>query len=363
MHGLEAPQPPADVATDPLATRPIVLGPNQPPRPYQGGPGIDRLRGNPVGSDDRPEDFVASTTPVFGSDSIGLTLLEDGRTLRDHVAADPIGFLGAAHVRRYHDNVALLVKLLNPQQRLFVHFHPDASFAARHLDCDHGKSEGWIITDVAGPDDAYVYLGFRKGVEVGTVASWVSSQRIPAMLDGLNRIAVRPGDTFFVPAGIPHAIGAGITAVELQEPTDFSILLEWAGFDLPEAARDLGLGFETAVQALDRTAWNRDRLGALREVRPSPDPGVEHVFPAIADEFFRAERVRSAGEITFSAGFSVIIVLRGDGVLATGTTKLDLRTGMCLLVPYGAGSYRISGDLDAIRCLPPHRSVPQPDVS
>jgi hypothetical protein len=33
-----------------------------------------------------------------------------------------------------------------------------------------------------------------------------------------------------VPAGTPHAIGAGVLLVELQEPTDLSVLLEWAGF-------------------------------------------------------------------------------------------------------------------------------------
>ena len=33
-----------------------------------------------------------------------------------------------------------------------------------------------------------------------------------------------------VPAGLPHAIDPGVFPVELQEPTDFSVLLEWEGF-------------------------------------------------------------------------------------------------------------------------------------
>jgi hypothetical protein len=33
-----------------------------------------------------------------------------------------------------------------------------------------------------------------------------------------------------VPAGLPHAIDPGLFLVELQEPTDFSVLLEWEGF-------------------------------------------------------------------------------------------------------------------------------------
>ena len=35
-----------------------------------------------------------------------------------------------------------------------------------------------------------------------------------------------------VPAGVLHAIGEGVLLVELQEPEDLSILLEWRGFEL-----------------------------------------------------------------------------------------------------------------------------------
>ncbi|GAA5178708.1 hypothetical protein GCM10023322_06500 [Rugosimonospora acidiphila] len=244
------------------------------------------------------------------------------------------------------------MKLLNPTQRLFVHFHPDASFAARHLNCRHGKSEGWIITDVdpaAGTGE--VYLGFRDGVEGSTVAAWVAGQRVPAMLDAMNRIAVRPGDTFFVPAGTPHAIGAGITAVELQEPTDFSILLEWTGFDLPARARHLGLESDVALSALDRTGWDATRLAQLRLVRASQDPAVTRIFPAGADQFFRAERVRSPA--TFEPEHTILIVLDGDGALTADAGTIELHCGTCVLVPFGAGGYQLTGAVDAIRCLPP----------
>jgi mannose-6-phosphate isomerase len=333
-----------------------VVGPNQPPRPYRGGPGIARLRGLPALAQDRPEDFVASTTPILGSDTIGLSVLADGRSLRAHIEADPTGFLGPAHVARYGDDTGLLVKLLNPTQRLFVHFHPDASFAARHLNCRNGKSEGWIITDVAptdGTETAHVYLGFRDSVDTSTVESWVAGQRVPAMLDAMNRIAVRPGDTFFVPAGIPHAIGAGITAVELQEPTDFSILLEWTGFDIPPQARHLGLGYEVALSALDRAGFDAARLAELGMVRAAEDPAVTRIFPADADRFFRAERVQSRTPTTFEPGYTILIVLDGDGTLTATTGTVDLHRGTCVLVPFGAGEYRISAAVDVIRCLPP----------
>ena len=74
------------------------------------------------------------------------------------------------------------------------------------------------------------------------------------MLDALNELAVSAGDAIFVPAGMPHAIGAGLLIVELQEPTDLSVLLEWDGFELTEAEGHLELGWDRALQALDTAA-------------------------------------------------------------------------------------------------------------
>ena len=52
------------------------------------------------------------------------------------------------------------------------------------------------------------------------------------MLGGLRRVPVSAGDALLVPGGTPHAIGAGILLVELQEPTDFSVLMEMDTFGL-----------------------------------------------------------------------------------------------------------------------------------
>src|SRR6266480_4354907 len=127
------------------------------------------------------------------------------------------------------------------------------------------------------------------------------------MLASLNRIAIRPGDSLLVPGGVPHAIGAGITLVELQEPTDLSILLEWTGYPIGPDDAHLGLGFETALTALDRSRWDVARLTRLREVRRTDRVGVTRLFPPEADRFFRAEQVLAPA--AFPASFAIIVVL------------------------------------------------------
>ncbi|HEY2673998.1 MAG TPA: mannose-6-phosphate isomerase [Rugosimonospora sp.] len=341
---------------------PIVLPPNQPVRFYRGGAGIARFRGVPRPNEYSPEDFIGSTTEVASGAGVGLTRLDDDTTLRERVEADPIGYLGPRHVETYGTDTGLLVKLLDTGERLLVHFHPDGDFARQHLDCPHGKSEAWYIIDVqvdkdsVDPGAGQVYLGFRQDVPAETVDRWMAGQRSEEMLGALNRIPVQPGDAFFVPAGIPHAIGTGITLVELQEPVDFSILLEWEGFaiDGPREGH-LGLGFDVALQALDRSAWPAERLAALRGPRPQADvaPGVTRLLPPAADEFFRADALRVRDTtVTLDPDFAIIVVLDGEGTLQAGGSTLPLRRGDAVLVPYGAGESRISGSIDAMRCRP-----------
>jgi mannose-6-phosphate isomerase len=332
----------------PPTTTPLLLGPNQPAdRPYRGGAGIARFRGLPqpepgTSAPATPEDFVASTTELYGGGA-GLTVLPDGRTLRDAVAADPAAWLGQEHVRRYGADTMLLVKLLDTGERLFVHLHPDDAFAARHLASPHGKTEAWAIIDAA--PDAYAALGFRREVPTAELQRWWETQDADAMLDAMNRVPLAAGDTLLVPAGLMHAIGPGVTLVELQQPTDLSILLERRTLDERQAL--LGLDLATAVGALNRGVTDLDALDAL-----SAGGEGDSLFPAAADPFFRAERVRGGGP-ELEPGFSVLVVLAGEGTLDTAPGSLPLRRGMTVLTAHGDGPLSVTGDLDAIRCRPP----------
>jgi mannose-6-phosphate isomerase len=334
--------------------KPIPLAANRFPRFYRGGSAIDELRGAPGGDGAfLPEDWVGSTTAAFGSAGEGLTRLEDGGTLREAVSADPEGFLGRRHAEAYGDDPALLVKLLHAGERLPVHCHPDRGFARRHLGCPWGKTEAWVVVGVDGPDPL-VHLGFGEDMDPARLAGLVQAQRVDELLGGLNAVPVAAGDTVLVPAGMPHAIGQGVLLVELQEPTDFSVLLEWEGFAIDgRADGHLGLGFDLALGAVDRGGWSPARLDRLRSGRGPVRPGAERLFPAEADPFFRAERLRPDPAVSLEAAFSILVVTGGSGRLETRGGSVELSRGDTVLVPYAAGQGAVRGRLEAVRCLPP----------
>jgi hypothetical protein len=97
--------------------------------------------------DDAPEDWAASTTPVYGDDELGLTRLADGTRLLDLFAGNPEAFFEPAHWERFGEDSALLLKLLDAGKRLPIHFHPDDAFATSELGAPYGKTEAWVILE------------------------------------------------------------------------------------------------------------------------------------------------------------------------------------------------------------------------
>jgi mannose-6-phosphate isomerase len=329
---------------------PIRLQANQPRRFYRGGAAIARFRGDPVSDDHAPEDWVGSTTAIFGSAPFGLTMLPGGRLLRDAIEAERGRFLGPAHVSAFGPDPAVLVKLLDAGERLPLHLHPDREFARRHLGSAYGKTEAWLVLE-----GGTLHLGFREDVDTETLREWFDAQDSAVMLAASNEVRVEPGDCIYVPAGTPHAIGEGIFIVEVQEPSDLGVMLEWQRF-LPAESATMGLDVETALGATRGSAVSSDELESwicrssdAAELRP----GARTVVPPQAAQFFRAEWLRPGPAVELEPAFAVLVAVAGSGRLATEGGELELAGGDTILVPYEAGAGELTGAVEAIRCLPP----------
>jgi mannose-6-phosphate isomerase len=113
----------------------------------------------------------------------------------------------------------LLVKYIFTSERLSVQVHPnDEQARARGL--DRGKSECWYILDAA--PDAAIALGFREEIDAERLRAAALDGSVERLVDWKP---VRAGDFFYVPAGTVHAIGAGISLIEVQQPSDVTYRL------------------------------------------------------------------------------------------------------------------------------------------
>lgn len=335
---------------------PVILPANQPPdRFYRGGTAISAFRGAAAAGDRVPEDWVASTTTVAGHAHLGLSSLPDGRLLRDAIAQDPAEWLGGDHVSRYGADSKLLVKLLDAGERLPVHAHPAAEFAQRHLGRAHGKAEAWFI--LTGGE---VYLGLKRDVTVGELGALVDGQDVERLLSMLHRRDVAAGDTVYVPPGTLHAIGAATFLVEVQEPEDLSILLEWRDFAIDGRLEGhLGLGFDTALGAVDVRGRSAEDISRLIMSAPMG----QAILPPESEPYFRASRYcsssGSAMAVDLEQGFCVLVVTEGAlEIRSESVWTAMLARGSTVVVPHAAGRLSVVGSGELIVLRPPAQIKP-----
>lgn len=341
-----------------ILTEPIPLGPNLVPRFYRGGGQLAafRLAAGYEIPELACEDWVGSVTrawqpPGEAPSEIGLSRAPDGGRLADLLGLAP----GAAP----EPELAVLVKLLDAGQRLPIHCHPSRDFAATHLGSAYGKAEAWIVLEAAA--GAQVWLGWREPMSRSELVDLIRSQRTAELLGAMAVASVRAGDVVFVPAGVPHAIGPGIICVEVQEPTDFSIVAEWAAFPIDPADAALGRDWDEMVDAFDTEPMPPPRLERLRQVPGAADdlaPGLRAVelLGPDATPFFRATRLDLDGDASWPwrDDYVVAVVLAGVGEARGAAMSVSLGRGVTFAIPPGGGaSVSLSGRvLTLVACRP-----------
>lgn len=110
----------------------------------------------------------------------------------------------------------LLIKFIDACDNLSIQVHPDDELAKKRHN-SFGKTEMWYVINAT--PDAFLYSGFKKQM---TPESYVKSIENNTFIDSLAKHDVKTGDTFFLPAGRVHAIGAGTFIAEIQQTSNIT---------------------------------------------------------------------------------------------------------------------------------------------
>ena len=142
----------------------------------------------------------------------------------------------------------LMIKYLFTSEKLSIQVHPNDR-QARRIGFPHGKEECWFVLD-AKPD-AVLGLGLNKTASATKLKTAAILGEIEQLLDWKP---VKKGDFFYVPAGTIHAIGAGISLLEVQQNVDITYRIYDYG-----RPRELHLDEAMAIAKLttyDMKHWN-----------------------------------------------------------------------------------------------------------
>lgn len=262
-----------------------------------------------------------------------------GKSLSELINEHGAELVGEKIYRKFGENFPLLIKLIDARDDLSVQVHPDDNLAQKRHSCP-GKTEMWHIIDTT--PDAKIYVGLKEEITPGDYERRVADNSI---MDVIAAYDSAPGDTFFLPAGRIHAIGAGNLLAEIQETSDITYRI----YDYDRRDKDGNprqLHTAEARDAIDYTVhpdYRSSTEGSLladcdyfvvNNIKPD---GSIVILPHTRDSFTIVMCLDGEAEITCSTDEAnperqTLRIKQGETLLFPATLHLITATGKCNLL-------------------------------
>lgn len=139
-----------------------------------------------------------------------------GNSLNELVEIYMGDLVGERVYEMYGNEFPLLVKLLDTDSQLSIQVHPADEYAMKNHN-SLGKTEMWVVLEAE--DNAEIITGFTRDVTKEEYIHHLESRTLRSILNIEN---AAKGDVYFIPPGRIHAIGAGITLLEIQQTSDLT---------------------------------------------------------------------------------------------------------------------------------------------
>lgn len=253
-----------------------------------------------------------------------------GKTLGELAAEQGEALLGTRPFRRTGNRFPLLIKLLDCAQWLSLQVHPnDEQAVALEGPGQFGKTEAWHVIEAA-PNAALI-----AGIKPGTTAEVLAQAiRNGAILEYVQTLSVRAGDTVFMPAGTIHALGPGLLIYEIQQASDWTYrVYDWGRPETP--TRRLHIEKSLAVARPDATG----------SVLPLPVLREGEAALLCQSPYFRLEMLHTGAQPlrldTHGESFHALTVLEGAARIVTADGETTLSRLETALLPAACGPYRL----------------------
>jgi len=221
---------------EPLKFKPIYKE-----KPW-GGNKLKKYLNKNIASDNTGESWEISTVPS------NYSMVETGyfknKNLQALVEEYKENLVGKKVYEEFGNNFPLLIKFIDAADDLSIQVHPDDKMAKK-LHQSFGKNELWHILQ-ADPG-SLLYIGFKENTDQEKYLQKLENGQLE---DLLNKIEVKAGDTFYIPAGTVHAIGKGVLLAEVQQTSDLTYrIYDWNRLGLDGKPRELHT--DLALKAID----------------------------------------------------------------------------------------------------------------
>lgn len=221
----------------------------------------------------------------------------------------------------------LLCKIVDARHPLSIHVHPDDSYAYEFENGQYGKSECWYIIDAE--EDAEIILG----TSADSKETFENKIKEEAVLEVVERLKVKPGEFYFIPAGMLHSIGSGVLVYETMQSSDISYRV----YDY-ERNRTDGSSLEVK-KALDVIQFTANAPAIVPETTIVENHKRSQI---VSNDFFTMVKWEISGTLNYMKPreFCLISVLEGHGQVITDGEIFKLEKGSNFILT--------SEDLDSV---------------
>jgi mannose-6-phosphate isomerase len=210
----------------------------------------------------------------------------------------------------------LLIKILDCGDILSVQVHPDEA-TCRRMGKGDFKTECWYI--IQAQPGAVIYKGLKKGTKKEQFAQAIREGTIERLL---IKVPVQVGECHFLPAGTPHAIGAGLLIAEIQTPSDTTYrVFDWKRVDDKGEPRQLHI--DEAIESI-----HFDQSG--------DNLSVSSVGRLVDSEYFKVDKghqARNCEMLLTSGKMKTIMIMNGFGTINGKGIPIEFRAGNTILIP------------------------------
>ena len=253
-----------------------------------------------------------------------------GKTLGEAAREYGDALLGAKPTSRTGTRFPLLIKLLDCAEWLSLQVHPNDQLAVElEGQGQFGKTEAWHILD-AKPD-ARLIAGLKPDTPADQLAE---SIRTGTVIDHVQYVDVKQGDTVFMPAGTLHALGPGLLVYEVQQTSDWTYrVYDWGR----PATEKRPLHIDKSIRAT-RTDFTAPIIPP-----PAAGDGTRHML--VRSDYFTLEMLSAKSNAieldTEGQSFHAMTVIEGRALLQAGDEQVELDRFQTAVVPAQVGRYQL----------------------
>lgn len=285
-----------------------------------GGEKLKSLLNKEYTEDSIGESWEISTVPNNETEVVDGAL--KGKTINDLIASYGTAFLGEEVYSRFGNEFPLLIKFIDAKTPLSIQVHPDDDLAKERHN-SFGKNEMWYVME--SDKNAELIIGFNKQLDKKSYTEAIQENKIEEVL---NSVSVQEGDTFNIPAGRVHAIGAGVMIAEIQQTSDVTYRI----FDFNRVDKKTGqkreLHTELSVDAIDY-----NMLDDYKTIYSTEKPKNELVHT----KYFKTDVLMVQGSIDVTVSekesFKILMCVEGDVNIEYQDKKYRLNKGETMLLP------------------------------